>query len=263
MANLNSKAGSKSVVLDRLVCMGLPTLPVSQFSVLPKLMAAHDLPPLPQIINHQVQISLNDQKSDKFGNLSLSHISCSDQVSNPMLEHLGLPKLPVGFMTQLIATSTSVGSPNKSSHNSLRAVRSISELYAGDNSHLNRVLEVTSMLIDRMPPTVATDCLVEMPGWMRNIYLARHGVSRVLGLMLAERLNAAGEGSLVDSDGFVEIHTVQGPHCFQIGSSILTNSANGRNCSLKRLTVNAKSRSRGIIISSKPKKQTAAILETI
>jgi hypothetical protein len=46
---------------------------------------------------------------------------------------------------------------------------------------------------------------------MRTIFLARHGIPRVVGILLATRIEEAGESTILSRDGIVEAHNVIAP----------------------------------------------------
>lgn len=135
------------------------------------------------------------------------------QISIESLIDLGLPRVPV-------ITKASIDPYDTIGHEKVdcdqphcgetKAVESLSSRgsnflaqYGSDDAALARVLSATATLIERMSTQSAVDCLMEMPAWMRNTYLARHGVSRIIGLMLSSRLSDAGEASFLSEDGAV------------------------------------------------------------
>lgn len=232
--------------------VGLPPLPSAHPHVISNRDINIELPPLPKYFRNELSPVLNFDMVSRPEVSAFQNCEIKGSISDKTMEGLGLPRLPSFILSQFPSSNISKSDfiSGRGISSNVRSVKSLSEIYASDNSHLNRLLEVTSLLIDRMPPTVATDCLVEMPNWMRHIYLSRHGISRVIGLMLATRLEAAGQTSLVNNDGFVEVHTVLAPSNTSFNAGNFLNALQGRNCSLNRLTASARNRSRGIVISA-------------
>jgi hypothetical protein len=207
----------------------LPEVP--DVNVIPSIVSGDELPELPNETSEQrgrEQCKVSEQEVDganevlNEGNKSFDIISNAPSVdamvSLDELEKIGLPELP-GVSTILGDTDNDGASDpsTKDQETKPRAIsskvrkKSGSTQYANDHVALNKVLAATAALMDRMPSESAVDCLVEMPSWMRNIFIARHGVPRLIGIMLAKRLEAAGEAGIIGLDGEIMVHNTQGP----------------------------------------------------
>ena len=197
------------------------------------------------------------------------------------LTAMGLPSLPKSLAGVIRSENGNVGTPKSVSqsvgHQELNQLDSPDQpsksfamaQYGADDAALNRVLSATSELIDRMSTQSAVDCLIEMPVWMRNIFLARFGVSRVVGVMLSARLDAAGETSIVGPDGELSVHNIPGPGFETLSGYQLANEALQRESLLDQLVMVKKTRNCGVkiknnnsIIQQVPTRQARALYRT-
>jgi hypothetical protein len=183
-------------------------------------------------------------------------------ISESSLNTIGLPSLPKAQADLNLSENVNIGTPTNVSqymdhqeHNQLTGADRPSQSFAmaqygTDDAALNRVLSATSELIDRMSTQSAVDCLIEMPVWMRNIFLARFGVSRVVGVMLSARLDAAGEISIVGSDGELSVHNIPGPVLETLSGWQLANERLPRESLLDQLVMVKKTRNCGVKIKN-------------
>lgn len=205
-------------------------------------------------LESQTHKNLVSSKFVSGQNLSLSEIS---------LSALGLPDLPKPlFSATLPENGGDVASENgiqrsfDSEPTHSEGFRNPSKKlamaqYGTDDAALNRVLAATSQLLERMPTQSAVDCLIEMPVWMRNIFLARHGVTRIVGVMLSARLDAAGETSIVGPDGELSVHNIPGPVVETLSGYQLTSDGAKRESLLDQLVMVKKTRNIGVKIKNK------------
>jgi hypothetical protein len=197
---------------------------------------------------------------------------CFDSIANSRssisaenLPGLGLPNLPQKLLDDMnrfdhlnVESVTSQASSNPSVKNKIeycndnQSCTAMSQ-YGTDEKALGRVLAATSLLLERMSTQSAVDCLIEMPVWMRNIFIARFGVSRVVGVMLASRLDAAGETSLVGSDGEVSVHNIPGPLHETLSEYQLVYDGSQRESALDQLVMIRKTRNIGVKIKNNNK----------
>jgi hypothetical protein len=151
---------------------------------------------------------------------------------------LGLPKLP---------TLQSVKPPKKSKESTEKSVTSqiakklsssfsAPDYYGADEAALSKLLNTTAVLIERIPTQSAADILMDMPSWMRTIFLARHGIPRVVGVLLATRIAEAGESTILSRDGIVEAHNVIAPERKVLDCKIAISREELAGSGLNRLT---------------------------
>jgi hypothetical protein len=101
-----------------------------------------------------------------------------------------------------------------------------------------------------MPSQNAVDCLMDMPVWMRTIFLARHGVSNMLGVLLAARLEASGEPSILSSDGTISALNRVGPEAVSFAKDLALPKMDTLSSPLARLTTSHIRRQNGISIKN-------------
>jgi hypothetical protein len=250
--------------LDQRAQGKLPDLPL-QDEINWSSSKSFSVPPINCMLNSaiiSVRLKCQARKSD----ISLESIAGNrSKISTENLFSLGLPSLPKKLSDDMsrsdhleVASFTSAESANPSDKNALgyssdnHNCTSMSQ-YGNDEKALGRVLAATSLLIERMSTQSAVDCLIEMPVWMRNIFIARFGVSRVVGVMLASRLDAAGETTLVDSDGEVSVHNIPGPLHETLSEYQLSSGGAKRESALDQLVMIRKTRNIGIKIKNNNK----------
>lgn len=206
------RESADSAVKCPVLLSGLPVLPNHQ-EIAWGLVQSISLPPTSSmncLSLVESRLAIHDQRSREP---NLAREMNGSQISIECLIDLGLPSVPVITTTSIDpddsidqrkkdpaktnCTETSLIDDSSSRRSNFLAQ------YGSDDAALARVLSATSMLIERMSTQSAVDCLIEMPAWMRNTYLARHGVSRIIGLMLSSRLSDAGEASFLSDDGDV------------------------------------------------------------
>ena len=126
---------------------------------------------------------------------------------------LGLPALPAD-MQENPPKKTNAAAKKSKKHESLNKTSanfSAADYYGKDEAALSKLLRTTAILIEKIPSQSAADILMDMPSWMRTIFLARHGIPRVVGVLLATRIEEAGESTILSRDGIVEAHNVIAP----------------------------------------------------
>jgi len=169
------------------------------------------------------------------------------------MNRLGLPAIP-----QLVPSETKeikgaiCDEPVDSTAKANQGIKTFSILqhYGLNDLSLNKILATTAQLMDKMATQTAADCLMDMPSWMRNIYLARHGVPRLVGILLASRLEDAGESSVLASDGTVEAHNVVAPERAILDSYRELKGMVSSSSQLCRLTAGNKLRRPGVKIKN-------------
>jgi hypothetical protein len=172
------------------------------------------------------------------------------------LRKLGLPNLPMGPVTNPnILDNPSFKKPLHNDDHQIKSDSSANKFsalyhYGVDDAALNKVLAATALLIDRMPSQSAVDCLMDMPAWMRNIFLARHGVSNVIGVLLAARLEDSGDESLLSRDGIIAAHNKVGPETASFAKGLVLPQLDMRSSPLTRLTTSHVRRQNGISIKN-------------
>jgi len=126
---------------------------------------------------------------------------------------LGLPALPAGMQEKSPKKTNAAAkkSKNHRSQNETSESFSAADYYGKDEAALSKLLKTTAILIEKIPSQSAADILMDMPSWMRTIFLARHGIPRVVGVLLATRIEEAGESTILSRDGIVEAHNVIAP----------------------------------------------------
>lgn len=204
--------GEESAEQYPVLLLDLPVLPCQQ-EISWGLGQYISLPPTSRMTDLSVvksRLAIHDQRQIE-ANLA-REMNCL-QVSMECLIDLGLPSVPVSTETSIDPYESTDQQKIDCDQPNCQETRSVDPLgsrssnflaqYGSDDAALARVLSATSMLIERMSTQSAVDCLMEMPAWMRNTYLARHGVSRIIGLMLSSRLSDAGEASFLSEDGAV------------------------------------------------------------
>jgi hypothetical protein len=177
-------------------------------------------------------------------------------ISESDLLKLGLPRLPSDNPSRSESSANSTikkpkGDDERRLETSTEATRfSALYHYGVDDAALNKVLAATALLIDRMPSQSAVDCLMDMPVWMRNIFLARHGVSNILGLLLAARLEDSGEPSILSRDGTIAALNKVGPEAVSFAKDLALPNMDMRSSPLARLTTSHVRRQNGISIKN-------------
>lgn len=177
-------------------------------------------------------------------------------ISKSDLPKLGLPNLPSDYpsSSESVANST-IKKPKGDDERRLETSAEASKFsalyhYGVDDAALNKVLAATALLIDRMPSQSAVDCLMDMPVWMRNIFLARHGVSSIIGVLLAARLEDSGEPSILSSDGTIAALNKVGPEATTFAKNLALPKMDTRGSPLERLTTSHVRRQNGISIKN-------------
>lgn len=223
------------------------------------------VPPINCMLNSAIISARLRSQARKNESFLESKVTTRSNISPENLLGLGLPNLPKELsddMTRLdnlnvgSTTSSETVHPtgkNKFQHPNDHQKCSALSQYGTDEKSLGRVLAATSLLIERMSTQSAVDCLIEMPIWMRNIFIARFGVSRVVGVMLASRLDAAGETSLVDQDGEVSVHNIPGPQYETLSEYQLVSDGSKRESALDQLVLIRKTRNIGVKIKNNHK----------
>lgn len=236
--------------------IGLPELPLPE-EILWASRRETSLPPTTYMLPEVVIASRIYLKSEFR---KISEQASSKKVRTPVLESelskLGLPVLP-GNATA-ISKCPANSFDNAARCNDKQTFKSDAEAtnfsalyhYGVDDAALNKVLTATALLIDRMPSQSAVDCLMDMPVWMRTIFLARHGVSNVIGLLLSARLEDSGESSLLSSDGSVIALNKVAPEAVSFAKDLALPKMDTRNSLLTRLTTNHTRRQNGISIKN-------------
>lgn len=177
-------------------------------------------------------------------------------ISKSDLPKLGLPNLPSDYRSRAEALANSIIKEPKPDDERLfeasaEATRfSALYHYGVDDTALNKVLAATALLIDRMPSQSAVDCLMDMPVWMRNIFLARHGVSSIIGVLLAARLEDSGETSILSKDGTIAALNKVGPEAVSFAKNLSLPKMDTRSSPLARLTTSQVRRQNGISIKN-------------
>ncbi len=250
--------------LDRLAQAELPDLPL-QDEINWSGSKSFSVPPINCMVNSAIiSVRLKSQALKNYVSLE-SIASTGSNISTENLFSLGLPNLPKKLSDDMslsdhleVASFTSAESANPSDKNTFGYSQdnqkcTFTSQYGTDEKALGRVLAATSILIERMSTQSAADCLIEMPVWMRNIFIARFGVSRVVGVMLASRLDAAGETSLVGADGEVSVHNIPGPLFETLSEYQLSSGGFKRESALDQLVMIRKTRNIGVKIKNNNK----------
>ncbi len=236
--------------------IGLPELPLPE-EVLWASRRETSLPPTTYMLP---EVVIASRIYLKFEFRKLSEQARSKKVRTPVLESelskIGLPALPGNTTTRSKGPENSFN--NAASCNDKLTLKSDAETtkfsalyhYGVDDAALNKVLTATALLIDRMPSQSAVDCLMDMPVWMRTIFLARHGVSTVIGLLLSARLENSGESSFISSDGSVVALNKVAPEAVSFAKDLDLPKMDTRNSLLTRLTTNHTRRQNGISIKN-------------
>jgi hypothetical protein len=178
------------------------------------------------------------------------------QISESDLPKIGLPNLPSEYppRSESLANSTikKLHSNDKRLFETSTEATKFSALYhyGVDDTALNKLLAATASLIDQMPSQSAVDCLMDMPVWMRNIFLARHGVSNMIGVLLAARLEDSGEPSILSSDGTIAALNKVGPEAVSFAMNLALPKMDTRSSPLARLTTSHVRRQTGISIKN-------------
>ena len=176
-------------------------------------------------------------------------------ISESDLPKLGLPNLPNVYRAGADSPANSIeklGREEKQLCEKRTEQPCFSALYhyGVDDAALNKVLAATALLIDRMPSQSAVDCLMDMPVWMRNIFLARHGVSNIIGMLLVARLEDSGEQSILSSDGTISALNKVGPEAVSFAKDLALPKMDTRSSPLDRLTTSHVKRQNGISIKN-------------
>ena len=220
------------------------------------------VPPINCMLNSAI-ISARLKSQAQKNDISLDSIAGTrSNISTENLCSLGLPNLPKKLSNDMsrsdhleVASLTSAKSATPSDkitfgYSQDNQKCTFMSQYGTDEKALGRVLAATSLLIERMSTQSAVDCLIEMPVWMRNIFIARFGVSRVVGVMLASRLDAAGETSLVGSDGEVSVLNIPRQLYETLSEYQLSSGGSKRESSLDQLVMIRKTRNIGVKIKN-------------
>lgn len=177
-------------------------------------------------------------------------------ISESDLPKLGLPNLPSDHPSTFESPANSaIRKPKCDDKRLLETSTGTTKFsalyhYGVDDAALNKVLAVTAFLIDRMPSQSAVDCLMDMPMWMRNIFLARHGVSSIIGVLLAARLEDSGEPSILSSDGTIAALNKVGPEAVSFAKNLPLPKMDTGSSPLGRLTTSHVRRQNGISIKN-------------
>jgi hypothetical protein len=223
------------------------------------------VPPINCMLNSTIISARLKSQAQKNAICVDSKANSRFSISAENLTSLGLPNLPKNLLEEMnrfdplnVKSVTSQESANPSDKNKIeysndnQRCTAMSQ-YGTDEKALGRVLVATSLLIERMSTQSAVDCLIEMPVWMRNIFIARFGVSRVVGVMLASRLDAAGETSLVGPDGEASVHNIPGPLSETLSEYQLVSDGSQRESALDQLVMVRKTRNIGVKIKNNNK----------
>jgi hypothetical protein len=177
-------------------------------------------------------------------------------ISESDLPKLGLPNLPSDNPSKSeSAANSTIKNPKSDDERRLEISTEATRFsalyhYGVDDTALNKVLAATALLIDRMPSQSAVDCLMDMPVWMRNIFLARHGVSSIIGVLLAARLEDSGEPSILSQDGTIAALNKVGPEAVSFAKNLSLPKMDTRSSPLARLTTSHVRRQNGISIKN-------------
>lgn len=236
--------------------ISLPELPLPE-ELLWASMCQTGLPPTshmrPEVViasRLDLMVEISNPTEQHQPKVPITHILESE------LPGLGLPNLPIEAITSPQVIDKTSGQKLPDGDNCQFELKTESSKfspsyhYGVDDATLNRVLAATALLIDRMPSQTAVDCLMDMPEWMRNIFLARHGVSSVIGVLLAARLEDSGDVSILASDGTIAAHNKVGPEAVSFAKDLVLPKMDMRSSSLTRLTTSQSRRKNGISIKN-------------